>query len=207
MKPKWIAFEGIEGVGKSTQVAFFNALCQSEGVQTLLTREPGGTPIAEAIRQILISHHEEKLLPKTEALLMYASRVQHLYHAILPALEAGNWVICDRFHDASFAYQGAGRRLGVEAMKQLNAWAISDYQPDIVFILDAPVSIAMARILGRGKKDRFEEEAQDFFERIRQCYLQLAQSDPNRYHVIDASGSLEKVQAQLKQHWELIKTL
>lgn len=202
MKPQWIAFEGIEGVGKSTQVAFFNTLCQSQGVETLLTREPGGTPIAEAIRQILISHHEEQLLPKTEALLMYASRVQHLHHTILPALAAGKWVICDRFHDASFAYQGAGRQLGLDAMKTLDQWAIAGYRPDKVFVLDAPVPVAMTRILARGKKDRFEEEAQDFFERIRQCYLQLAQADPKRYQVIDASGSVENVQAHLRQQWE-----
>lgn len=206
MKPQWIAFEGIEGVGKSTQVAFFNQLCQSQGISTLLTREPGGTPIAEAIRQILITHHEETLLPRAEALLMYASRVQHLQHAILPALAAGKWVICDRFHDASFAYQGAGRQLGLERMKQLNTWAIDDYRPDIVFVLDAPVSVAMARILARGKKDRFEEEAQDFFERIRQCYLALAERDPSRYRVIDASGSIEAVQAELKQHWEQLRS-
>ncbi len=201
MKPQWIAFEGIEGVGKSTQVAFFNQLCQSNGIPTLLTREPGGTPIAEAIRQILINHHEEQLLPRTEALLMYASRVQHLQHAILPALAAGKWVICDRFHDASFAYQGAGRQLGLDAMKKLNAWAIDEHRPDRVFILDAPVDVAMARMIARGKKDRFEEETQAFFERIRQSYLQLANSDPIRYCIIDASGSIESVQAQLKQQW------
>lgn len=198
MKAQWIAFEGIEGVGKSTQVAFFKALCEEKGWSPLVTREPGGTPIAEDIRKILISHHDEPLLPKAEALLMYASRVQHLHHTILPAIAAGRLVICDRFHDASFAYQGAGRQLGVETIRALDTWAIAGYRPDLVFILDAPVSIAMQRILARGKKDRFEAEAEAFFERVREAYLQVAAAEPSRYRVIDASGTIEDVQAQLR---------
>lgn len=202
MKPKignFISLEGSEGAGKSTLAEFLQRYLIKNKVDVLLTREPGGTEIAENIRQILLSHHEEALLPKSEALLMFASRIQHLEHKIFPALQSGQWVISDRFSDASYAYQGAGRSLGYDCIHQLKEWCIGDYEPTLTFLLDVPLEIARQRLKNRAYLDRIEKEKTDFFERIKNMYLELAKKFPQRFCVIDASLSKEDVQMIAKQ--------
>ncbi len=195
----FISLEGTEGAGKSTLARFLQEYLQEKKINVLLTREPGGTEIAEEIRQILLHHHEELLMPKTEALLMFASRVQHLEHKILPALQAGQWVISDRFVDASYAYQGAGRVLGFDCIDQLKQWCIGDYHSDLTFLLDVPLEVSAQRLKSRSHLDRIENEKTDFFERIREMYLVLAKKFPDRYFVIDASLSKEKVMSLAKE--------
>jgi dTMP kinase len=192
-KGKFITIEGIEGVGKSSNVNFIANLIQKAGNKVIITREPGGTPIAEAIRGILLSEFEEPTLSETELLLLYAGRLQHVEHVIKPALNEGKWVVCDRFIDATYAYQGAGRGIAIEKIDELNRWTLGNFHPDLTIILDAPVEKAFERIQNHRNLDRIEKEKMSFFERIRQQYLNMAkQSD--RYHVIDASLSLGEVQ-------------
>lgn len=194
---RFITFEGTEGVGKSTQIALAAETLRAHGIEVVVTREPGGTPMAEAIRELLLTPRDEPVNEITELLLMFAARAQHLYGHILPALEQGCWVLCDRFTDATFAYQGAGRGVPEERIALLETLVQQEIRPDHVIVLDAPVETGMARATRRGELDRFEQEEIAFFERIRACYLERAQRSPQRYHVIDAARPLEQVTASV----------
>ena len=193
----FITIEGGEGVGKSTNIAYIEAFLRDHGVELEVTREPGGTAMAEAIRAVLLEPREEAVHPVTELLLMFAARSQHLHSLIEPALEAGKWVLCDRFTDATYAYQSGGRGVPAELVRQLEQMVQGDLRPDYTLLLDAPVETGMQRARGRGELDRFEQEQVDFFERVRRTYLKLAEQSSGRFHVIDASQPLEAVQEHL----------
>lgn len=189
----FISFEGTEGVGKTTLIRKIYDHFIAQGQDVVLTREPGGTPMAEQIRALLLSvNHEEKMCNDTELLLMYAARAQHLSQVILPALEAGKTVLCDRFTDASFAYQCAGRGLSEDKLLLLNANFVS-HMPDFTFWLDAPIEIGMNRARARGELDRFEQEKVTFFEKVRAGYETLSVRHPERVKRLDASQSPEQV--------------
>ena len=190
---QFITFEGTEGVGKSTQLANAAATLKALGVDYTVTREPGGTPMAESIRELLLAPRDEPVNDMTELLLMFAARAQHLHTRILPELEAGRWVLCDRFTDATFAYQGGGRGVPAERIALLENLVQGSFRPDQVILLDAPVETGMTRARHRGELDRFEQEAVAFFERIRRTYLERAAADPGRYHIVDAAQPLEAV--------------
>jgi len=196
---RFITFEGIEGVGKSTQLANAAKTLESLGVDFIVTREPGGTPMAESIRELLLAPRDEPVHETTELLLMFAARAQHLHTRILPALKQGQWVLCDRFTDATFAYQGGGRGVPEERIGWLENLVQGDVRPDHVIVLDAPVETGMCRARKRGELDRFEQEAVPFFQRIRDCYLNRAARDPERYCVVDASVSLEAVTEKVQE--------
>ncbi|TGN41328.1 dTMP kinase [Marinobacter confluentis] len=195
MKPRgqFITFEGTEGVGKSTQLGQAASLLRDLGVEVVVTREPGGTPMAEAIRDLLLAPRDEPVNDLTELLLMFAARAQHLHTRILPELEAGKWVLCDRFTDATFAYQGGGRGVPADAIATLETLVQGSVRPDHIVLLDAPVETGMARARHRGELDRFEQEAVAFFERIRRTYLDRAAAAPERYHIVNAARPLEQV--------------
>ncbi|MBO6751736.1 MULTISPECIES: dTMP kinase [Spongiibacter] len=197
-KGRFITLEGGEGVGKSSNMAFIVDLLTEAGVDFIQTREPGGTPLAEEIRQLLLTPRDEHMDELSELLLVFAARAQHLARTIRPALAAGTWVLCDRFTDATVAYQGAGRGLSLSTIAQLRALVHRDLQPDMTLLLDAPVEIGMSRAGERGELDRFEQEQMSFFERVRQGYIDQAQADPDRYRIIDASQSLSDVQADIR---------
>ncbi|MCR8913901.1 dTMP kinase [Marinobacter panjinensis] len=190
---QFITFEGTEGVGKSTQLANAAATLKALGVDYTVTREPGGTPMAESIRELLLAPRDEPVNDMTELLLMFAARAQHLHTRILPELEAGRWVLCDRFTDATFAYQGGGRGVPAERIALLENLVQGSFRPDQVILLDAPVETGMTRARHRGELDRFEQEAVAFFERIRRTYLERAAADHGRYHIVDAAQPLEAV--------------
>ena len=190
---RFITFEGTEGVGKSTQLDNAAKTLERLGIDYIVTREPGGTPMAESIRELLLAPREESVHETTELLLMFAARAQHLHNRILPALSAGKWVLCDRFTDATFAYQGGGRGVARERIALLEALVQGEVRPDHVILLDAPVETGMARARKRGELDRFEREAQAFFQRIRETYLERATEMPGRYHVGNAALPLEQV--------------
>mgnify|MGYP003651799389 FL=1 len=194
----FITVEGGEGVGKSTNIAFMQQVLEAKGLDVIVTREPGGTPLAEEIREVLIKNREEKVVSETKLLLMFAARAQHLYQKILPALEKGQCVISDRFTDATYAYQSGGRGVSAEKVALLETFVQGDTRPDITFLFDAPIEIGMSRAQKRGSLDRFEEEEMSFFNRVRDNYLQRASQEPERFKIIDASQSLEVVQADLK---------
>ncbi len=194
----FITVEGGEGVGKSSNIQFMQSILQEQGIDVVVTREPGGTPLAEEIREVLLNPREEKVISETELLLMFAARAQHLYQKILPALEQGKWVISDRFTDATYAYQSGGRGVPAEKVAILENFVQGDLRPDITFLFDAPIEVGMARAKKRGALDRFEEEALSFFNRVRNNYLERAKQEPSRFQIIDASQSLECVQAELK---------
>ncbi|MCH7536660.1 MAG: dTMP kinase [Proteobacteria bacterium] len=194
---KFISFEGIEGVGKSTNIDVLVKCIEASGRQVLTTREPGGTPLAEEIRELLVGHGEEQMSEIAELLLVFAARSQHVNNVILPALEAGKWVVCDRFSDSSRAYQGGGRGIPMDTIDRLADWVHGDTWPDLTILLDAPVEVGMERANKRGAPDRFEREQHDFFERARECYLQLANAEPGRFAVIDANRNLADVRADI----------
>jgi dTMP kinase len=196
---KFITLEGGEGVGKSTQLDAVRTELQTAGVEVIVTREPGGTPRAEKIRELLLERSTESMPESCELLLMFAARATHLHNLILPSLQRGAWVVCDRFTDASFAYQGYGRGLSLEQITQLESWVQRGVQPDLTLLLDAPVELAMQRArarneaLGQGAGDRFEVEQNAFFERVRQGYHARAAADAARFRIIDASQPLSVV--------------
>ena len=196
---KFISIEGIEGVGKSTAIRFLNKHLDQQGLSTVLTREPGGTAIAEEIRQILLAHHDEVMAPDTELLLMFAGRAQNIAEIIRPALRRGQWVIADRYVDASFAYQGGGRGIELDKVRELADWVLKGLWPSLTILLDAPVDIGLQRIDSRGARDRIELEGVEFFERARATYLELASLDSQRFCVIDATQSLAAIEKQLVQ--------
>ncbi|MEP1471725.1 MAG: dTMP kinase [Halieaceae bacterium] len=193
----FITVEGGEGVGKSTNIAFLEAYLREHGVELEVTREPGGTAMAEAIRELLLEPRDESVHPVTELLLMFAARSQHLHSRIEPALAAGRWVLCDRFTDATYAYQSGGRGISARLVRELEQIVQGDLRPDYTLLLDAPVATGMGRARERGALDRFEQEQLEFFERVRATYLQLAEQSSGRFRLIDASQSLDEVQQQL----------
>jgi dTMP kinase len=196
----FLTIEGIEGVGKSTALKFIQDSLTQTGKDFIVTREPGGTAIAEQIRQLLLTpSHEEVMVPETELLLMFASRMQHVKHVILPALTAGKWVVSDRFIDASFAYQGGGRGMESRYIEMLEKWLLQGLKPDLTLLFDAPAHIGLERAKHRGAQDRIEQEKVDFFERVRMGYLQRMEQDKKRFRLIDATKPLEQVQAELKK--------
>jgi dTMP kinase len=200
----FLTIEGIEGVGKSSAMSFIKEYLGGKKKDVILTREPGGTKIAEEIRQILLTPNNEKILPETELLLMFASRVQHIAHVILPALQAGKWVVSDRFYDASFAYQGGGRQIPLTHIEMLASLFVRDLKPTQTILLDAPAEIGLQRAKHRGAHDRIEMEKIEFFERARLVYLARAEKDPARFHIIDATQPLDSVQRAIG---EILDTL
>lgn len=197
MHGRFITLEGSEGSGKSTNLAYIEQRLKAAGKDVVLTREPGGTPLAEQIRELLLDHRQAAMGSDTELLLMFAARAQHLEEKIRPALEAGRWVLCDRFTDATYAYQGAGRGIDADRIAILETWVQRGLTPDLTFFLDVPVAIGLERAGRRGELDRFEREQQVFFERVRSGYLARAAAEPGRFRVIDASQSLPDVQTQI----------
>ena len=194
----FITLEGGEGTGKSTNASFMADYLRAQGKQVLLTREPGGTPVAEAIRSVLLDASLPAMTMETELLLMFAARHEHLQQKILPALAQGTWVICDRFTDSSYAYQGYARGVDLPRIAQLEQWTQGDIRPDYVFVFDLPVEIGMARAKARSVADRFEQEQLAFFEKVRQGFLTRAAQFPERYPIIQAQQPLAQVQAQLQ---------
>jgi len=198
---RFLTIEGIEGVGKSTQVARLSTGLNERGIAHVVTREPGGTPLAERIRAIVLDGARGESLPPTaELLLMFAARAVHLANLVEPNLHAGRWVVCDRFIDATYAYQGGGRRLHVEHIRQLETMVLGARRPDLTVLLDAPVEQALERARQRnagGAADRFESERAEFFERVRDAYRARAAAEPNRIAVVDASQSVDRVALQI----------
>jgi len=194
---KFITVEGIEGTGKSTNIEFLTSLIEARGISVFCTREPGGTPMAERIRQLLLDHDQEPLPEIAELLLFFASRSLHLRNTIIPALEEGQWVVCDRFTDASRAYQGSGRGLDMDRIERLAEWVQDGLEPDLTLLLDAPAEIGMRRTAERGDADRMDSQELAFYQRVRSGYLTLADMHPERFAVVDASGALVDVQASI----------
>jgi dTMP kinase len=197
MRGKFITIEGTEGVGKTTNIAFIKQWLDDNGISFINTREPGGTPLAEEIRQVLLSNRDEKVCSKAELLMMFAGRAQHIDQVIEPQLAQGNWVLCDRFTDATYAYQGAGREMGDDLIQSLETMVQGDMRPDLTLILDVQVELGLERAGKRSEPDRFELEKTDFFNRVRHAYLSMATNNPQRYKIIDASQTLEHVQLQI----------
>lgn len=194
---KFITVEGTEGVGKSTNIRFIEQRLRELGHSLLVTREPGGTPLAEEIRRLLLSNRQESVDSTAELLLMFAARAQHLHNVIEPALAVGQWVICDRFTDATFAYQGGGRGLNMQVIAELETIVQGERQPNLTFYLDIDVRTGLERARERGELDRFEQEDIVFFERVRAVYLDRVRQQPERFVVIDANQPLASVQADI----------
>ncbi|WP_018868216.1 MULTISPECIES: dTMP kinase [unclassified Thioalkalivibrio] len=190
---RFVVLEGIEGSGKSTQLATVVEALRMVGIEPECTREPGGTALGERLRGLLLDPDLPGMCPEAELLLMFAARAQHLASVIRPALAAGHWVVSDRFTDASFAYQGAGRGLGTERVAQLENWVQGDLRPDLVLLLDIDPTTGLERAVQRGRRDRIEREALEFFARVREAYLERARACPERYRVIDGHASPEEV--------------
>ena len=198
MTGKFISIEGIEGAGKSTQLAFIQRYLTEQGKQLVVTREPGGTELGEQIRTLLLTPTTTGMASDTELLLMFAARAEHVEQVIKPALERGDWVLSDRFVDATFAYQGGGRGVDLQRISTLSDWTLKGLQTDVTFLFDLPVEMGQQRVISRNQAiDRFEQEKVDFFQRIRESYLQRAQQEPNRIKVIDASKSISEIELQL----------
>ena len=197
MSGLFITLEGPEGAGKSTNRDYLAELLRGAGVEVVLTREPGGTPLAERIRELLLTPAEEVMASDTELLLVFAARAQHLQAVIRPALARGAVVLCDRFTDATYAYQGGGRGLPNERIALLETFVQGALRPDLVLVFDLPVAVGLARAAARGRLDRFEQEGLGFFEAVRHAYLQRAEQAPERYCVLDAAQPLEQVQQDI----------
>ena len=197
---RFVTLEGIEGVGKTTQVARLSEALKTFGVANVVTREPGGTPLAESIREVVLTAREETLPPTAELLLMFAARAVHLANHIEPNLRAGRWVICDRFTDATYAYQGGGRQLRMDVIGELESMVQGTLRPHLTLLLDAPVETALARARRRNvgsPEDRFERERSEFFERVRSVYRARAAAEPDRIAIIDATRSVDEVGARI----------
>ncbi|WNW14111.1 dTMP kinase [Pseudomonas sp. DTU_2021_1001937_2_SI_NGA_ILE_001] len=194
----FITLEGPEGAGKSTNRDYLAAQLREQGVDVLLTREPGGTPLAERIREILLAPSEESMSADAELLLVFAARAQHLAEVIRPALARGAVVLCDRFTDATYAYQGGGRGLSPERIAILEDFVQGALRPDLTLVFDLPVEVGLSRAAARGRLDRFEQEGRGFFEAVRNTYLARAHAEPARYRLVDAAQSLEQVQTALR---------
>ena len=198
VRGKFLTIEGVEGVGKTTNIQFIKDWLSLHKIPYLTSREPGGTPIAEEIRQVLLTPRDEIVCDKTELLLMFAARAQHIEQVIVPELDKGNWVLCDRFTDATYAYQGAGRSMDSQIISDLESMIQGKLRPDLTLILDIPPQEGLKRANKRGALDRFEQEKIEFFERVRKSYQLIAKRDSERCVVIDASQTLENVQASIK---------
>lgn len=194
---KLITFEGLDGAGKSTHLEWLANRLRARGIAVLVTREPGGTPLGERLRDLLL---KEPMDASTEALLMFAARNEHLSAVILPALEQGTWVVCDRFTDATMAYQGGGRGISPERLAVLERWVQGDFQPDVSLFLDVPVAVARERLKGARAADRFEQEQEAFFQRVRNAYLRRASQFPDRIVVLNADTTPEIVKNKLEQY-------
>lgn len=190
---KFITFEGTEGVGKSTQIQLLEQYLKTKNIDCMVTREPGGTVLGEKIRDLLLSKESNSMGVMSELLLMFSARAQHLQEVIHPALKDNKWVICDRFTDASYAYQGGGRGIPFERIKMIENAVHSDFKPDLTILLTGDLKSGMQRVDERGEKDRFETESTQFFERVRDCYLSLAKDNRERFSVIDADQEIDKV--------------
>lgn len=198
--PRFLTVEGIEGVGKSTQVARLSRALSERGIAHVVTREPGGTPLAEKIRDIVLHSRDEAVPPMAELLLMFAARAVHLSNHVEPNLRAGRWVVCDRFIDATYAYQGGGRHLSHDNIRQLEAMVLGARRPDLTVLLDTPVPQALHRAQQRNAgaaADRFESERTEFFERVRAAYLARAAAEPRRIETVDAAQSVDEVAARI----------
>jgi dTMP kinase len=202
-KSKFITFEGMDGAGKSTHLAWFADALRQRGLDVVVTREPGGTPLGEQLREILL---HQPMSIGSEAMLMFAARLEHVEQVIKPALRAGKWVVSDRFSDASFAYQGGGRGMDWEKLRQLEQWVHPDLQPDLTLFFDVPVEVARQRLRMPDRSgttnvslDRFEQEQSDFFERVRAGYYKRIQENPQRYVVIDAAQTLDIIKHKLEE--------
>lgn len=194
---RFITLEGIDGAGKSTQHGWLVEHLRAQGREVVATREPGGTPLGEKLRALLLA---DAMHLETEALLMFAARREHIAQVIEPALARGAWVVCDRFTDASLAYQGGGRRLSLDKLTSLAVWVLGDLKPDLTLLFDAPVEVAMQRLRANTPNpDRFEQEQQEFFERVRAAYLDIAAAEPDRMRVIDARQSMVDIQNKLEE--------
>ncbi len=196
-KGRFISIEGTEGVGKSTNIAFVKKRIEAAGIELILTREPGGTALAEQIRELILSPREEQMAVDTELLLVFAARAQHINRVIAPALAKGVWVLSDRFTDATYAYQGYGRGIDLERISQLEDFVQRGLRPDLTILLDAPVAIGLARASARGELDRIEQEKHSFFEKVRAGYQQQMKKEPQRFAQVDASQSLQDVERQV----------
>lgn len=194
---RFITLEGGEGAGKSTSMTFVCEHLRQSGREVLATREPGGTPLGESIREVLL-HGKQGMSSDTELLLMFAARAEHLQQVIRPSLDRGIDVVCDRFTDATYAYQGGGRGIPADRIGALESWVQGTFRPDLTLLLDIPVAQGLMRAGNRSAPDRFEREQHEFFERVRQCYLEMAAREPRRVRVIDASRDLPAVQVQLR---------
>jgi len=195
-KAKFITFEGVDGAGKSTHLAWFTEALRQRGIDLLLTREPGGTPLGERLRDILL---HEPMHAETEAMLMFAARREHVAQVIRPALRRGTWVISDRFSDASFAYQGGGRGVSIAKLEQLEQWVQGELQPDLTLLFDIPIEVARQRLANSSSLDRFEQEQGEFFQRVRQAYLDRAARMPRRFAIIHAENTIHEVQQELSR--------
>jgi dTMP kinase len=195
-KPKFITFEGVDGAGKSTHLAWFAEALRQRGKDVVVTREPGGTPMGERLREIVLN---EPMRAETEALLMFAARFEHIEQVIKPALNRGSWVVSDRFSDASFAYQGGGRGIAVEKLEQLERWVHADFQPDVTILFDVPIEVARQRLSNNATLDRFEQEKASFYERVRTAYLERSKKHPQRFAVINAAQTPEQVKSDLQK--------
>ena len=196
MKGRFITIEGVEGVGKSTNISYIERFLEARDIEFVSTREPGGTALAERIRDVLLDKAESSMDPMTELLLMFAARKQHTEELIKPALERGEWVICDRYTDSSYAYQGGGRGLDSKIISKVEKLTLGSFKPDLTIVLDLPVKKGLARAGNRGELDRFELESEKFFKRVRATFLARAKTH-KRYHVINASRSLSAVQGKI----------
>ncbi|MFO1423186.1 MAG: dTMP kinase [Candidatus Competibacteraceae bacterium] len=198
MSGQFITVEGGEGAGKTTQLAFMREYLEQRGHQVTLTREPGGTALGEEIRSLLLGHRHDGMALATETLLVFAARAEHLERVIRPALAAGHWVLCDRFTDATYAYQGSGRGLPPERIAMLEDWVQGGFRPDLTLVFDAPVAVGLERAARRGAADRFEREETAFFERIRAAYLDRARHDPDRCQIVNADRPVAVVRAEVE---------
>lgn len=198
MSGRFVTVDGGEGAGKTTQMGFMREYLERRGCRVVVTREPGGTSLGEEIRGLLLGHRDGGMTLAAETLLMFSARAEHLERVIRPALAAGCWVLCDRFTDATYAYQGGGRGLPLERIAVLEEWVQGELRPDLTLLLDVPVATGLARAGKRSMADRFEQEEVDFFERVRAIYLERAAREPDRCRVVDASQSVEVVRAEVE---------
>jgi len=197
-RPLFVTLEGTEGVGKTSNMEFIKSRLKDNDIDFIETREPGGTPLGEALRAMLLGEDFKGMSDDTELMLMFAARAEHVARVIKPALENQQWVLCDRFTDATYAYQGGGRQLDMQRIQGLENWVLGDLRPDLTILLDAPISVGRERAGKRSTPDRFEQERDAFFNRVRDTYLARANAEPERIKVVDASGNLQSVQQQIQ---------
>ena len=202
--PLFITLEGTEGVGKTSNMEFIKSMLKEKGIEFVETREPGGTPLGEALRAMLLGEDFKGMSDDTELMLMFAARAEHVAQVIKPALDKGQWVLCDRFTDATYAYQGGGRQLDIKRIEGLENWVLGELRPDLTILLDAPISVGRERAGKRSAPDRFEQERDGFFNRVRDTYLSRAKAEPQRMKVVDASGDLQSVEKQIEKIFSVL---